>query len=160
MKEEESSMVLDGTIPSAVSDTGATFAAVRAQDFKATKIPSYVTFGTPTGHNARASYMAKLEHKIRNPERDVHIVPSLKHLSLLSTIKMADANYIAIYNNDEVNFYDRNTVKIKVSEDAVLRGYKCPRTKLWRVPLMPNIINETNDTLILDRPTDMTALNT
>ena len=104
--------------------------------------------------------MEKWEHKLCNPAGDVHIVPSLQHFSLLIISKMADANYIAIYNNDEVNFYDRNTVKIKVSEDAVLRGYKCPRTKLWRVPLMPNIINETNDTLILDRPTDMTALNT
>ena len=80
-------MVLDGTISSAVSNTGATPMAGQAQDLKATKIPSYVTFGTPTG-----SYMAKLEHKICAPARDVHIVPSLQHLSLLCTRKMVDAN--------------------------------------------------------------------
>ena len=73
---------------------------------------------------------------------------------------MTDANYIAIYDNDEVNFYDGNTVKIKVSEEAVLRGYKCPRTKLWIVPLSPNIIDETTDTLILDSPAGMNSLNT
>ena len=48
---------------------------------------------------------------------------------------MADANYIAIYDNGEVNFYDRNTVKIKVSEEAVLRGYKFPRTKTMASPV-------------------------
>ena len=50
-------MVLDGTITSAVSDTGATSTAGWAQDFKATKILSDATFDTPTGHNALASYM-------------------------------------------------------------------------------------------------------
>ena len=81
--------------------------------------------------------MEKMEHKLRDPARDVHIVPILQHVSLLDTSKMADANCIAIYDNDEVNFYDGNTVKIEVSEEAVLRGYKCPQTKLWRVPLRP-----------------------
>ena len=83
-------MVLDGTITSAVSDTGATSTAGWAQDFKATKILSDATFDTPTGHNALASYMEKLEHKLRDPSRDVHIVPSLQHFSLLSTSNMAD----------------------------------------------------------------------
>ena len=50
-------MVIDGTIPLAVSDTGATSTEGQAQDFKATKILSDVTFGTPTGHKERASYM-------------------------------------------------------------------------------------------------------
>ena len=102
--------------------------------------------------------MEKLEHKLRDQSRDVHIVPSLQHFSLLRTSKMEDAKYNAIYDNDEVNFYDGNTVKVKVSEEAVLRGYKCPQTKLWRFPLRPNIINETTDTLILDSPTGMTSL--
>ena len=73
---------------------------------------------------------------------------------------MADAYYITIYDNDKVNFYDGNTVKIKVSEEVVLSCYKFPQTKLWRVPLRPKIINETTDTLILDSPTGMTSLNT
>ena len=75
--------------------------------------------------------MEKMEHKLRDPARDVHIVLSLQNFFLLSTGKMSDANYIEIYNNDEVNFYDVNTVKIKLSEEEFLRGYKCPHTKLW-----------------------------
>ena len=114
-------MVLNSTIPSTVSNTGVTSTAGRAQDFKATKIPSDVKFGTPTGHNTRASYMEKLEHKICEPARYVHIFPSLQHYSLLTTSKMTDTNYIAIYDNDKVNFYDGNKVKIKLSEEAVLR---------------------------------------
>ena len=124
-------MVLNDTITSAVSNTGTTSTTGRTQDFKATKIPLNVTFGTPTGHNARASYMKKLEYKICNPARDVDIVPSVQHVYLLSTSKMADTNYIVIYDNYKVNFYDVNTVKIKLSEEEFLRGYKCPHTKLW-----------------------------
>ena len=59
-KEEERSMVLDGTIPSAVSDPGATSTSEWSQDFKTTKTQSGIIFGTRTGHNVRASYMEKL----------------------------------------------------------------------------------------------------
>eukprot|EP00804_Cyclotella_cryptica_P007466 CCRYP_002650-RA/>CCRYP_002650-RA protein AED:0.78 eAED:0.35 QI:0/0/0/0.5/0/0/2/0/563 len=35
-------------------------------------------------------------------------------------------------------------------ERAVLTGYRCPRTGLWRIPLRPVTVNDNTDTLILD----------
>eukprot|EP00804_Cyclotella_cryptica_P002412 CCRYP_004109-RA/>CCRYP_004109-RA protein AED:0.25 eAED:0.31 QI:0/0/0/1/0.33/0.25/4/0/631 len=52
------------------------------------------------------------------------------------------------YDKHEVNFYDSATINI--TERAVLTGYRCPRTGLWRIPLRPATVNDNTDTLILD----------
>ncbi len=74
------------------------------------------------GDQARATTVNKLHHKIRKPACSVHIVPTVQH-SLLSTSKLVEADYVAIYNKQEVNFYDAMTTKIMVSEEAVLKGW-------------------------------------
>ena len=52
--------------------------------------------------------MDALHHSLRAPARDVHIVPSIEHNSLISVSKFVDANYIAIFDKDEVNIFDAN----------------------------------------------------
>jgi hypothetical protein len=79
--------------------------------------------------------------------------------SLLSTSKLVEADYIAIYDKQEVNFYDAMTTKIMVSEEAVLTGWQCPVTKLWHVPLVDKPDNLNMDTLLLDHPTRLKNLN-
>jgi len=63
------------------------------------------------------------------------------------------------YNENEVNFYDTKTTKITVLAEAVLKGWHCPRTNLWRVPLVPIVTNLNTDTLILDHPSGQNSLN-
>jgi hypothetical protein len=48
---------------------------------------------------------------------------------------MADENYIAIYDKEECKIYDGNTTQITVSKEEVLKGYRCPQTGQWRIPL-------------------------
>eukprot|EP00804_Cyclotella_cryptica_P005400 CCRYP_017081-RA/>CCRYP_017081-RA protein AED:0.42 eAED:0.42 QI:0/-1/0/1/-1/1/1/0/179 len=55
--------------------------------------------------------------------------------TLLSGSKFADAGYTAVYDKDEVNFYDSN--KIHVNATSILQGYRCPHTGLWST-LTPN----------------------
>jgi hypothetical protein len=88
----------------------------------------------------------------------VHIVPQVKD-SLFSTGKCVDADYIAIYNKLEVNYYDAKTTKITVSNDAVLKGWRCLKTRLWRVPLVEHPTNVNVDTPLLDHPTKLENLN-
>ncbi len=64
----------------------------------------------------------KLHHNLREPARSVNIVPSLVGKSLLSTFKMVEAGYAAIYDDKEVNFYNTMTTKITVLADAILKG--------------------------------------
>ncbi len=46
-----------------------------------------------------------------------------------------------------------------VSEEAVLKGWQCPVTKLWRVPLVDKPDNLNTGTLLLDHPTQLKNLN-
>ena len=87
------------------------------------------------------------------------MMPELTETTLVSAAKLAESGYVSIFGNEEVNVYDANNTEIKVSRSAVLRGYKCPQTGLWRIPLTRNPITEkTNvntDTVIVDKcPTE------
>ena len=50
----------------------------------------------------------------------MNIVPTLANNSLISTSKFVDARYTVVYDNKEVNYYEKATIKIIVLEDAVL----------------------------------------
>ncbi len=119
--------ILNGTIPSAVSNTGATLSAFLKLDpsFPTGRVSTLV-FHLPDGAVALATTVNKLLHEVRTPARDVNIVPSLVGYLLLSTSKFAAAGYTAVYDKDKVNFYDARTTKITVLEDAVLKGWQCP----------------------------------
>ncbi len=59
--------------------------------------------------------MDELQHNVCHPAKDVHIVPGIECDSLLSIPKFADANYVAIFDKNEVNIYDANKTSIVVS---------------------------------------------
>ena len=159
-KAEIRAMVLDGTIPSGISDTGATSTAGRPQDpFILSDQPSNKVFHLPTGGTAQASCKANLHHRLRQPAREVDIVPSLAEHTLISASKFADANYFTIYDDKEVNIYDGETTKIYVTEKAVLQGFRCPTSKLWRIPLTDNVTNVNTDTVLLNSPDGRGSLN-
>eukprot|EP00804_Cyclotella_cryptica_P016108 CCRYP_004214-RA/>CCRYP_004214-RA protein AED:0.22 eAED:0.20 QI:0/0/0/1/0/0.66/3/0/877 len=138
----------NGSIPSAVSDTGATSTAGTLHDpFIHSKTRFTKIFMLPTGTTTAATIQAQLLLNVRPPANTVDIVPNL-HQTLLSGSKFANANYTAMYDKHEVNFYDSTTINI--TERAVLTGYRCPHIGLWRIPLRPITVNENTDTLILD----------
>ena len=121
--------IADGTIPSAISDTGATSTAGALHDpFHTTTEPSTKVFLLPTGGTAQATHIAQLMLDVRAPANQVDIVPNLTQ-TLLSGSKFADAGYTAVYDKDEVNFYDSN--KIHINATSILQGYRCPHTGLW-----------------------------
>ncbi len=68
-----------------------------------------------------ATTINKLHHQLREPARSVHIVPKVKD-SLISTSKCVEADYIAIDDKKEVNYYNAKTTQITVSNAAVLTG--------------------------------------
>jgi hypothetical protein len=108
----------NGSIPSAVSDTGATSTAGAVGDpFTPTNEKSTKIFSLPTGDTATATEVATLQINVRAPANRVDIVPTLTQ-TLLSGSKFADAGYTAVYVPKDVNFYD--TGKIKITEQAVL----------------------------------------
>jgi hypothetical protein len=112
-------------------------------------------FRMPNGQVEEANNMDKLQHNVRHPAKDVRIVPGIKRDSLLSIPKFVEANYIAIFDKDEVNIYDANKTSIVISHGAILQGWQCKQTNLWHVPLIKNIKNNNTDTVLCDQsPTE------
>ncbi len=97
-----------------------------------------------------ANDMDELQHDVRHPAKDVHIVPGIERDSLLSIPKFVNANYIAIFDKDKVNIYGANKTSTVVSSSAILRGWQCKQINLWQVPLIKNIQNNNTDTVLCD----------
>ena len=116
-------------------------------------------FALAYGHPTQATNIAKLDHSVRDPAHTVNIVPSLANQSLMSRGKFAETGYVSVCDGYEVNIYDGRTATITVSEDAVLKGWWCPHTKLWRIPLPAQVTDLNMHTLLLNGPTGHEYLN-
>ena len=151
--------VLNGSIPSAAWDTVCTSNAGKlGGPFIPTALQSNKVFPLADGYPTPVTTVALLKHKLREEACTVHIVLALAHQSLLSGGQFTDSGYISICDGDEVNIYDEKTANITVSEKTVLKGWRCPTTKLWRIPLQESISNANTDTLLLNGPTGNKAL--
>ena len=81
------------------------------------------------------------------------MVPALANQSLLSGRKFAEAGYVSVFNGEEVKINDGQNAVINVSEYAVLKGWRCPGTKLWRILLQAQDTDLNIHTLLLNGPT-------
>ena len=131
--------VLNGTIPSAVYDSGATaHAGMPDSPFIPTGKKSDKIFQVPTGDIIEATEIMELDLNVREPAKRVDIVPGVTTNNLLSTGKFADAGYITVFDEDEVNIYDAQDTIVTVTRGAVLRGWRDHASGLWRVPIVKN----------------------
>ena len=140
--------------PSIVMDSAATSTCIKANDEAHVKVleeDSNKVFECANGTMSKAGKKAKLDYNMREPATDADTVPNLSTNSLLSTSKLADAGYITIFTKDEVKVFDGENVAIKVDGNAVMKGWRCPRTKLWRVPLKQEWNNINTETALLSR---------
>ena len=107
--------VLDGTTPSAVSDTSARSSTGLGSDrafFCATGQQPTKDFHVANGNAAPASEVRLLQQSLKDPARTIDMVSSLRGASLLSTSKLANAGYVTVYDGNEVNVYDGRTARI------------------------------------------------
>ena len=145
----------------AVFDTGATSSCGRTGDtFIPTNEPSGKVLHMPTGETADADKKAKLHHKVREPARTVDMVPDLKHNSLISGAKFAEANYVTVLTPDELLIYDGDELHMTVNKEAVLRGWReQKRGGLWRVPLTTIVPPQKAEYLLLSREIEESIQN-
>ena len=145
--------IAKGVIPSTVADSAATSGVGTKDDpCRRTGEPSHKQFILPDGTVIPATEIAEYPFVVRKLARVLHITPGVSQNSLLSTVKFADANYITIFDKDEVNIYDANDTTITVTKGAILRGWRDNNTNLWRIPLVPMVRNLNTDTALLNRP--------
>ena len=87
------------------------------------------------------------------------MVPDLKHNTLLSGSKFADAGYVTVLTRDAIHIYDGDSYVNGATKDAVLRGWRDEGTGLWRVPLEPNTPPLKSDYLLLPKDTEEQIAN-
>jgi hypothetical protein len=109
-------------------------------------------FQLPDRTRTAASTISELAHNVRQPAKDVLIVPTIKTNSLLSTAKFAAAGYITVFDNKEVNIYDAQNTTLKVSRVAILRGWLDKKANLWQIPLVPIVLNNNRETVLVNKP--------
>jgi len=98
--------VLNGSIPSIVADSAATSSVgTPTAPLIPTGRKSNKIFQLPDGRRTAAATVSELVHNVQQPAKDVHITPSIESNSLLSTAKFAEAGYITVFDNEEVNIY-------------------------------------------------------
>jgi hypothetical protein len=109
------------------------------------------TLHMPNATIEEATDVDKLHHDIRHPAKDIHIMLGIECDSLLSIPKLSNANYIAIFDKDKINIYNANKTKVMASCSIILHGWQCKDTNLWRVPLLPIVLNNNKDTVLCNR---------
>ena len=128
---------MDGTIPSAVVDSGATSNVGQYDDgLKMTGCLSTKVFKVATGEEVKATKTATMEHDLREPARTVDMVPDVTLDLLASTSKFSDAGYFTNLDEEEVNVYNALTTKIVTSKLHVPKGWRDKVSTLWSIPLV------------------------
>ena len=117
--------VMDGSISSAIADSGAASSCgkyeLRGNPFKPTGRRSDKIFQYAGGEFAPADEIMHLPFQLRGKAKEIHMVPGIGH-HLFSTNRLAESGYATVFDGEEVNVYDLNNTTIKVSRSAVLKG--------------------------------------
>jgi hypothetical protein len=112
---------------SGMLDTGCTLGTGAKHDvdyFHNTGLPSEKVFMLPDKTRIRASKKMHLKYNLQPKASKMNIVPNL-HSMLISIPKMADADYIAVFNKKEARIYDATTTIILASKDPILVAPPC-----------------------------------
>ena len=102
--EEIKKNILNGKLLNVVADSEATSSCVQVGDlFIATGKPSTKTFHTLFRQVAWTAEAAQLHILVREPAQTVDIVLELKHNSLLSISKFAEANCVTVFTSKDMH---------------------------------------------------------
>jgi hypothetical protein len=102
--------------------------------FHNTGLPSEKVFMLPDKTRIKARTKMRLTHNLRPEASKMNIVPNL-HSMLISVPKMADTDYIAVFDKKEARIYNAMTTIVSASKDPILVAPHCQDTRLWKLDL-------------------------
>ena len=146
----------------AVLDSAATSSFWREQDshIKTGQTSDKIVI-LPNGNVTKATEKAiLLNEKLNDRARELDVLPDLKHNSLLSVCKLADAGYTTVFRPEDggVSVHWADDIRIDIKKEAILQGWR-DESGLWRVPIKDDVKNPNTDTLLIDRPLLKQAVN-
>ena len=115
---------------SGILDTGCALGAGAKHNtdcFHNTGLPSEKVFMLPDKTRTRALKKMQLKHNLQPKASKMNIVPNL-HSTLISVPKMADADYIAVFDKKEARIYNATTTIVSASKDPILVAPRCQDT--------------------------------
>jgi hypothetical protein len=114
----------DSFIPSTVADSACTFSVDTADNRCWHTGQVFIKqVVLPGGEIKPETEIAEYPFKVQEPAQELHIMPGITNNLLLSTGKFAPANYITIFDKEEVNIYDANNTIIAVTRGAILQRW-------------------------------------
>jgi hypothetical protein len=114
----------DSSIPSTMADSACTFGVGTPDNTcwrtgrSSTK--QFVLLGRKI---KQATEVAEYPFKVWEPAQELYVTPGITQNSLLSTGKFAAANFITIFDKEEVNIYNAKDIIIAVTRGAILQGW-------------------------------------
>ena len=137
INEETGRGVMNGSIPSAVVNTGAMSNVGKyGCSLELTGKPSNTVFSTAKGQQVNANEEGRMEHELKEPTRTFNIVPDITLDPLASTSKMCDAGYFSVFDKEEVWIYNAQTTKFTAPKPLVLKRWRDKVSTIWRIPLV------------------------
>ncbi len=127
---------------SGILDTGCTSGAGAKHNkdcFHDTSLPSKKVFMLPDKTGIRATNNMGFKHNMRPKASKMNIVPNL-HSMLISVAKMADADYIAVFDKKEARIYNATTTIVSATKDSILVAPPCQDTGLWKLDLDSEVL--------------------
>ncbi len=100
----------------------------------------------PDKSKISAAHKMVLKHKLQDRAREMNVVPGL-HSTLVSIPKMANADYIAVFDEHKATIYDVTTTMITALANPVVVAPQCQTTGLWRLD-RDSAVQETQDNTI------------
>ncbi len=75
-----------------------------------------------------------LKHNLWEVAREMNVVSGL-HSTLISISKMANADYIVVFNKHKATIYDATTTMIMALADPIIIAPWCQTIGLWKLDL-------------------------
>ncbi len=129
---------------SGILDTGCTLEGGGDHDtdcFHDTGLPSEKVFMLPDKTRIRATNKMRLKHNLRPKASKMNIMPNL-HSALFSIPKMADVDYIVVFNKEEARIYDAMTTIVLATKNPILIVPHCQDTGLWKCNLDYEVLGQ------------------
>jgi hypothetical protein len=122
---------------SRILDTGCTpgvGAKHNAYCFHNTGLPSEKVLMLPDKTRIRALKKMWLKHNLHPKASKMKFFPNL-HSTLISVPKVADVDYVAVFDKKEARIYDAMTTIVSASKKPILVAPRCQDIRLWKLDL-------------------------
>ncbi len=129
---------------SGILNTGCTSGAGAKHDvdcFHNTGLPSAKVFMLLDKTKIKATNKMQLKHNLLPKASKINIVPNL-HSTLISVQKMADADYIAVFDKNDARIYNATTTIVSASKDPLHVAPRCQDTGLWKLDLNYEVLGQ------------------